>query len=285
MDAPDTWPRWRLRLHEIIFEAETPEGFAFDVGLIAAIVLSVGLVIAGSVQSVHESWGGWLVAGELVFTALFTVEYVLRLLSVRKPWAYATSFFGIIDLVAILPTWLAILVPGAAGFMALRTLRLLRIFRVFKLAHYLNEAKVLVVALRRSQRKITVFLSVILSAVVAIGAMMHSIEGPAHGFDDIPTGMYWAIVTMTTVGYGDISPGTPLGKLLASVVMLAGYGILAVPTGIVSSELMNAGRPAHTTQCCPACSAEGHENDAVHCRFCGAHLADGRSVAPPTTPA
>jgi voltage-gated potassium channel len=204
------------------------------------------------------------------FTILFTIEYFLRLISVRKPLRYATSFFGIVDLLAILPTFLSLLVPGTQYLFTVRVLRLLRVFRVLKLTEYLAEAGIITAALKASRRKISVFIL----AVLIIGSLMYIIEGEENGFTDIPTSMYWAIVTLTTVGYGDISPLTPLGKALASLLMLMGYGILAVPTGIVTVELSRvakAGKPV-STQSCPNCSREGHDEDAIHCKYCGTRL-------------
>ncbi len=267
-----------MRLHEVIFEADTPAGFAFDVLLIAAIVLSMFTIIADSVEPLHLRFGTGFLVLEYVFTVMFTVEYIARLLAVRRPLSYATSFFGLVDLISILPTWLAFFVPGVEAFIAVRMLRILRIFRVFKLATYLAEAQVLVGALRRGQRKITVFMAAVGTSVVVMGSLMYAVEGPENGFTSIPVGIYWAVVTITTVGYGDISPATPIGQALSIVIMLLGYGIIAVPTGIVSSELVNASRHGHDTRCCPACAAEGHDADAVHCKYCAANLTNG---APP----
>ena len=206
------------------------------------------------------------------FTIAFSIEYGLRLLCVRRPLAYARSFFGIVDVMAILPTYLSVLFPGTQSFLMIRGLRLLRVFRIFKLAQFLGEIDVLRTALRQSRRKITVFVITMLTVVAIMGSLMYLIEGGEAGFTSIPRGMYWAIVTMTTVGYGNISPQTPLGQILASVVMVMGYGILAVPTGIFSVELLELARRPVSTQACPSCSAEGHDADAVHCKFCGVRL-------------
>lgn len=265
--------RLRDQLFTVIFEADTPAGKAFDVGLIACIILSVVVVTLESVASVRASMGPLLRSAEWLLTGLFTLEYVLRLLAVRRPWAYATSFFGIVDLLSILPTYLSVLVPGMHSLLVVRVLRLLRIFRVLKMAGMQGQANVLLNALRSSRQKITVFLTAVLSVVVVMGALMYVVEGPAHGFDNIPRGIYWSIVTLTTVGFGDITPRTVLGQMLASVLMILGYGIIAVPTGIVSVELARATREAAmNTQACPSCSVGGHENDAVFCRRCGASL-------------
>jgi voltage-gated potassium channel len=199
------------------------------------------------------------------------VEYLLRLVSVQRPLRYAASFFGLVDLMAVLPTYLSLLVPGSQYLLSIRILRLLRIFRVFKLSAYLGEAHLILRALRASRRKISVFLFAVGIIVVLIGSLMYVIEGEKNGFSDIPTSIYWSIVTLTTVGYGDLSPQTPLGKALASIVMIIGYGIIAVPTGIVTAEMTYAHRQI-STQACPSCGAEGHEPDSVHCRFCGAAL-------------
>jgi voltage-gated potassium channel len=266
------WPAWRAQLQEIIFEADTPAGKAFDVGLL--LVISASLV-AVSIETVHpygERYGRELVRIEWIFTAVFSVEYVLRLISVMRPLAYARSFFGIVDLLAVLPTYLSLLIPGAQSLLVIRGLRLLRVFRVFKLGHFVGEADLLRRALLQSRRKIILFVTAMLTMVAIMATLMYLIEGPESGFTSIPRSMYWAIVTMTTVGYGDISPRSPLGQFVASIVMIIGYGILAVPTGIFSVELLEASRRPVSTQACPNCSAEGHDIDARHCKFCGARL-------------
>jgi voltage-gated potassium channel len=269
---PPTLPPWRQRLHTVIFESDTRAGRTFDVVLIICILASVTVVVLESIASVQRTWARELFVAELFFTALFTVEYILRLIAVQRPLAYARSFLGIIDLLAIAPTWLIVVVPGARFFLTVRVLRLLRIFRILKLTEYLAEAGVITDALRASRRKISVFLFAVITLVILIGSMMYIVEGPKHGFDDIPTSMYWAIVTLTTVGYGDLSPKTGLGKFLASAVMILGYAIIAVPTGIVTSELTAARRVGTTRQACPSCGREGHDEDATHCKFCGAGL-------------
>ena len=264
--------RLRPKLHEIIFEADTPAGKLFDVLLIVSILLSVALVMLDSVESVQLSYGRWLYLGEWLFTILFTIEYLLRLYSVGRPGAYATSFFGVIDLMAVLPTYLSIFFPGTQYLLVIRILRVLRIFRVLKLVQYLGAARMLGQALRASRLKITVFLFVVLTVVVIFGALMYLIEDPDSGFTSIPQSIYWTIVTLTTVGYGDISPQTPLGQTIASIIMIIGYGIIAVPTGIVTVELSQAYRKEISTQACPECSAEGHDQDAKFCKFCGSQL-------------
>ena len=272
MNANSSRSRWRLRLHEVIFEADTAAGKWFDVLLILAILISVMMVMLDSVATVRNAYGRILLAGEWFFTILFTIEYVLRLLSVGRPRAYATSFFGGVDLVAILPTYLSIVIPGAQYLLVIRILRVLRIFRIFKLVQYLGEARLLTQALRASQRKITVFLFVVLTLVTIFGALIYLIEDPKDGFTSIPKSIYWSIVTLTTVGYGDIFPKTNLGQLLSAVIMIIGYGIIAVPTGIVTVELTQAFKRKISTQACPECSAEGHDIDAKYCKYCGSGL-------------
>ena len=262
----------RDRIHEVIFEAETPAGKAFDVALLVAIVVSIAAVCLESVASIQAQYGPFLRALEWAITILFTIEYVLRLMSVRKPWRYALSFFGIVDLLSILPTYLSLFVAGTQSLVVIRALRLLRVFRVLKLGHFVGEARLLRAALHASSRKIVVFLGVVLTLVIIVGSMMYLIEGPENGFTSIPLSIYWAVVTMTTVGYGDIAPQTVLGKIVASGVMIMGYGIIAVPTGIVTVELASAVKTSVRTDACPDCGADGHAIDAVHCRYCGSHL-------------
>jgi voltage-gated potassium channel len=262
----------RDRLHEIIFEADTPAGRMFDLLLLLAIVSSVTVVLLESVASVRARVGPTLRALEWGFTVLFTLEYVLRLASVRQPLRYARSAFGVIDLLAILPTYLSVLLPGAQNLLVIRLLRLLRVFRVLKLAEYLRESRTLMYALRASRRKISVFLLAVVTIVVVIGTLMYVIEGERHGFTSIPLSIYWAVVTLTTVGYGDLAPATTLGRALAIVLMLTGYGIIAVPTGIVTVELTRASAPQVSAQACPGCGLGAHEPDAVYCRRCGSRL-------------
>lgn len=262
----------RARLHEIIFEADTPGGKLFDLLLILSIIISVILVMLDSVSSIRQSYGRLLYFGEWFFTILFTIEYIFRLYSIGRPLAYATSFFGLVDLLAILPSFLSIIFPGTHYLLVIRILRVLRIFRVLKLAQYLGEIHVLNRALLASRRKITVFLFVVLTLVVIFGSLMYLIEDPEHGFTSIPRSIYWAIVTLTTVGYGDISPHTALGQAISAIIMIIGYGIIAVPTGIVTAELTQAYKKNVSTQACRQCSAEGHDADAKHCKYCGAGL-------------
>ncbi len=258
---------WRARGHEIIFGAETAAGKAFDIALILIILLSVLTVLLESVTDIREQHGALLRSAEWAFTILFTVEYVLRLLCVDRPTRYARSFFGLVDLLAILPTYVSLLLPGAQAMTVIRTLRILRVFRVLKLAHYVRESEQLLRAMKASRRKIAVFLFAVASLVVIFGSVMYLVEGPEHGFDSIPRGIYWAVVTLTTVGYGDISPQTPLGQAIAACIMILGYGIIAVPTGIVTAELTRS-TPV-STHPCQACGATGHDATANYCKACG----------------
>ena len=271
-DDPSKLPTLRQRLHVVIFESDTAGGLAFDVILILAIFASILVVMLESVVSYREEYGPILKGFEWSFTLLFTVEYVLRLASVGQPARFARSFFGVVDLLSIVPTYLSVIVPGAQTFVVIRVLRVLRIFRVLKLAHYLVEIEQLVRALRASARKIAVFIFAVLTLVVIFGALMYLVEGDESGFTSIPRGMYWAIVTLTTVGYGDISPQTSLGQSIAAVIMILGYGIIAVPTGIVTAELTVAAHRRVSGQSCPECGGEGHDTDAAFCRLCGAKL-------------
>ncbi|MCM5678101.1 ion transporter [Schlegelella sp. S2-27] len=263
---------WRLRLYTIIFEADTRAGKLFDVVLIAAILLSVAVVMLDSVEALHQRHGRWFDVLEWCFTLLFTIEYIARLVCVRRPWRYARSFFGVIDLLAILPAYLAALVPELHLLMDVRILRLLRIFRVFKLTEYAIEYRLLSRALANSRRKILIFLSFVLMVVLVLGTLMYVVEGPEHGYANIPTSVYWAITTLTTVGFGDITPQTNAGRFIASLMMLLGWGTLAVPTGIVTAEMTSMRRRPVTTRTCHACLTEDQAADANYCRHCGAKL-------------
>jgi len=266
---------WRLRLHEIIFESDTPAGRLFDKVIIAAILVSVAIVVADSVPDWHVRYRTWFEAAEWFFTALFTIEYLARLASVTHQMRYARSFFGIVDLLAVLPTYLALFFPALHALIDVRILRLLRIFRIFKLTEYVAEYQVLLDALSASRRKIAVFLSAVLMIVLVIGTLMYVIEGPANGFTDIPTSIYWAVSTVTTVGFGDITPKTDLGRFVASVMMLIGWGTLAVPTGIVTAEMTvrRHGLQAAMQRKCEQCGAADHLPLAAFCQHCGAPLA------------
>jgi len=284
--SADASPR-RRTLHRVIFEADTPAGRAFDMALIGLILVSVLAVSFETVPGLAPGTYRALRGLEWTLTALFTVEYLMRLAAVARPARYATSFFGIVDLLAILPSFAGLVVPGAHALLVVRVVRLLRVFRVLKLTRYLTEAHTLSTALRASVRKIVVFLLTVSTIVIVIGSAMYVIEGAEHGFTSIPTSMYWAVVTLTTVGYGDISPKTPLGQALASLVMILGYGIIAVPTGIVTAELTQAGRLSRAPNgrddgtagrtgggvaACARCGAGGHGADARYCHQCGEHL-------------
>lgn len=256
----------------IIFRHDAPAERNFDITLIIAILASVTVVMLDSVASVKAQWHEWLFAAELFFTLLFSIEYLIRLSVVRSPWRYATSFFGVIDLLSIIPTFLIVLFPASATFSVVRILRLLRIFRIFKLAEYLGEADVLIQSLRKSSRKILVFIVTVLVITVIFGAVMYVVEGSENGFTSIPTGMYWAIVTMATVGYGDISPATPLGRAITAVLVLIGYSIIAVPTGIYTAELAKAFSSKRKVIECKQCGLMDHDEAARYCSRCGAGL-------------
>ena len=262
----------RVKLHEIIFEADTLAGKLFDVLLIVLILASVVMVMLDSVSSIRQAYGRVLYLSEWVFTLLFTIEYILRLYCVGRPLAYAGSFFGVVDLMAVLPTYLSIFFPGTQYFLVIRVLRVLRIFRVLKLVKYVGETRVLMQALRASRRKITVFLIAVLTLVIIFGSLIYLVEDRDSGFTSIPRSIYWAIVTLTTVGYGDISPQTNFGQALSAIIMIIGYGIIAVPTGIVTAELAQGYKRSVSTQACPQCSAEGHDTDAKFCKYCGSML-------------
>jgi voltage-gated potassium channel len=266
---------WREKLRVIIFEADTPAGKAFDIGLLVAIILSVVAVMLDSVTALRSSHGELLDRAEWAFTILFSVEYALRLICSPRPLHYARSFFGVVDLLAILPTYLSLLFPGAESMVVIRGLRLLRIFRVFKLGQFLGEASLLRSALASSRHKITVFLGTITILVTILGAAMYLIEGEENGFTSIPAAIYWSIVTMTTVGYGDMAPVTVSGKVLASIVMILGYSIIAVPTGIVTAEIVEGAAASRriTTRSCPGCLSEGHDRSATYCKDCATPLA------------
>ena len=285
---PDATPQnsrpWKEKCYTIIFEADTRAGKLFDVVLIVSILLSVGVVMMDSVVTLHQEYGTLLWIGEWVLTLLFSVEYALRLSCVRRPIRYAVSVLGIIDLLAVLPSYLSLFFPGTQYLIVIRVLRVLRIFRVLKLVHYLGEVRALNRAIAASRRKITVFLFTVLTLMVIFGSLMYLIEGPENGFTSIPKSIYWAIVTMTTVGYGDISPQTSIGQALASLIMILGYGILAVPTGIVTTELVRTPRKCDvSTRVCPQCLSEGHDPDALYCKYCATELNNNHAAQRATT--
>lgn len=263
--------RRKEKIHEIIFEADTPMGKLFDVVLLILIAASVLIVMLESVDYINVRYQRLFFIIEWVFTVVFSLEYLLRLYSVYRPMKYATSFFGIVDLLAILPAYLSLFIAaGAQSLLVIRAFRLIRIFRIFKLGHFLNEGNTLLRALSASRVKISVFLMFVTLLVIIIGSIMYLVEGgEGSAFSSIPRSVYWAIVTLTTVGYGDITPATELGQFLSAVVMILGYAIIAVPTGIVSAEMVKDYRQGVTTQACRFCGAEGHATDALYCRKCG----------------
>ena len=263
----------KLRWYEIVFESDTAEGRLYNVSLLACIVGSIIVIALETVSSLPVWSITWLRGLEWVFTIIFTFDYILRIWIVTNKRKYILSFFGIVDLLSILPTYLGLIFVGAQSLMVIRSVRLIRIFRIFKLSRYVGEGQNLAKALSSSKHKIIVFLVTVLTSVIIFGALMYLIEGPKNGFTSIPKSIYWAIVTMTTVGYGDIAPQTALGQTLASIIMILGYGIIAVPTGIVSAEMVSQrNREKITTQVCPNCLKEDHDVDAVYCKYCGTHL-------------
>ena len=271
-ETPIQRSRLKEKIHEIIFEADTPMGRLFDISLLVTISLSVLVVMLESIEYFQVNYATTFFVLEWVFTIIFTIEYILRLYCVYHPWKYARSFFGVVDLLAILPTYISLLFPGSVHyFIVIRALRLMRIFRILKLGHFMKEGSIIVRALRASQAKITVFLTFVLLIVIIIGAIMYLVEGGSNdAFSSIPRSIYWAIVTLTTVGYGDITPQTELGQFLSALVMILGYAILAVPTGIVSAEMINVEKnDTSNTQACRYCGQEGHADDAIYCKFCG----------------
>ena len=261
----------RHKTYEVIFGYKTLAGRVFDELLIATILVSVAVIMLESVASIRAEYGGLLRGAEWFFTLLFTAEYATRLWCVRRPVVYVRSFLGVIDLLAILPTYVSLLVPGGQALTVVRILRVLRVFRILKLVHYVREARLVSQALKASRYKITVFVITVLSITVIVGSLMYVIEGPASGFSNIPKGVYWAIVTLTTVGFGDIVPGTPLGQVLASVIMILGYGMIAVPTGILTAEFVETARRQGGPRC-QECDRGGHDRDSSHCKWCGEAL-------------
>ncbi len=272
---------FRERLHEIIFEADTKEGKLFDVVLLIAIFTSVIVVMLETVPHIHDNYYTLFYTLEWIFTFFFTIEYIVRIYTVFSPKKYIFSFYGIVDLLSILPSYIGILIAGSHSLMVIRALRLLRVFRIFKLGNFLFESQVIMKSLKESRNKITVFLTFIIIMVTIFGSIMYLIEGSASNdsFDSIPRSVYWAVVTLTTVGYGDIAPITPLGQFIAALIMIMGYAVIAVPTGIVTSEFTRAyktrklGRGV-STQVCSTCLYEDHDSDARYCKICGTHLRD-----------
>lgn len=266
-------PQWKTRLHQVIYESDTSAGKAFDVALLIAIFTSIIVVMLDSVEEYNAQYGHIFYILEWMFTILFTLEYILRLICINKPMRFVLSPLGIIDLLALVPSYLIFIFTGTASLLVFRALRLLRVFRIFKLAHFLTEMRFLSTAIRGSLQKISIFMFTVLTLAVILGSIMYLVERGQNGFNSIPQSVYWAIVTITTVGYGDISPATPVGRLLASVVMLLGYAIIAVPTGIITTELALASRQkGDNPEACPNCGREGHDANAAFCKFCGAKL-------------
>ena len=265
---------FKQKVHEIIFEADTANGKLFDVILLAAILLSIIGVMLESVDEIDKKYHELIMAFEWGFTILFTIEYFFRIYAVNRPLKYIFSFMGIVDLLAIIPTYLIFIFPAVHWMSVIRAIRLIRIFRIFKLSRYLRGAHTMQIALRSSRPKIIVFLLSIMLFVIILGTLMYIIENSVgtNGFENIPSSIYWSIITLTTVGYGNIVPMTILGKIVASFIMILGYGIIAVPTGIVTAEFSRKKREKVSTQACPDCSAEGHEMEATFCNKCGAEL-------------
>jgi voltage-gated potassium channel len=264
--------KWRRKIHEIIYEADTPEGKFFDVALLIVILISIVAIMLESIEPVRERYGDILIATEWAITILFTAEYILRIVSVGRPFKYIFSFFGLVDLIAFLPMYFIYIIADIHQLSIIRMLRLLRIFRIFKLSQYTWGSKVLLLSLRQNKGKITVFIMTMFTIVTLMGALLYIIEGPEHGYTSIPLSIYWAIITLTTVGYGDIVPGTAFGKVIASIIMVIGYSIIAIPTGLVTVGIAQINKKEVSTQSCPECSKEGHDVDAAHCKYCGATL-------------
>jgi len=263
---------FRKKLHTVIYEADSKAGRLFDLILLAVIVVSIGAVMLESVASIKIRYGTTLAIIEWIVTVVFTLEYIARIVAVKKPWQYIFSFYGIIDLLATLPKYMGLLFPGSGVLLSIRAVRLLRVFRILKLGHFVGASNQLVTAIKTSRAKIAVFLFSVVVLCIIIGTLMYLIEGPEHGFTSIPISVYWTVVTLTTVGFGDITPTTPLGQFISALVMILGYGIIAVPTGLVTAELMRDKTVNLNTQVCHNCSADKHRDDAHFCYNCGHHL-------------
>jgi len=262
----------KKQLYDIIFESNTKKGKAFDVVLLFVILLSVVLVILESVPRIRESYGQVLLISEWSITLVFSLEYFLRIGISPKPVKYIFSFYGIIDLLAVIPTYLSVILSGAQGLMIIRAIRLLRVFRILKLNRYTMEGTIIMRALKASRIKISVFLFGILTIILIIGTIMYLVEGEKNGFTSIPVGVYWAIVTLTTVGYGDITPVTEMGKFISALVMILGYAIIAVPTGIVTAEMVASAKKGDKNITCKKCLNEDNDEDAGYCKKCGSKL-------------
>lgn len=266
--------KWRRSIHEVIFESDTFAGKLFDLALLVAIIMSVVAVMLESVPWIEDKFGTALRITEWVFTILFTIEYLIRIVSLKRPKYYIFSFYGLIDLLSVLPTYLSLMFVGTQALIVIRIFRLLRVFRILKLIRFLGEANILARALKDSLPKIIIFLVAIVCIAIIMGTIMYLVEGPEHGYLSIPVSVYWAVVTLTTVGYGDISPQTPLGQSVATLLMIMGYGIIAVPTGIVTAHLTRRNMEAVNPPVCPGCGNEHHDTDARFCKKCGANLSD-----------
>lgn len=273
MEENRPMPHWKHKLHEIIYEADTPAGRFFDIAILIVIIISVVLVMMESINSLLVKYAWKFYIAEWIITAIFTIEYILRIISINKPKRYIFSFYGIVDLLSTLPSYIGFIFGGANLLFAIRALRLLRIFRILKVTRYIGESRKLMLALRNSKAKILVFLFAVLIICIIAGTLMYLVEGHESGFENIPLSIYWCIVTLTTVGFGDIAPITPLGRFIASVIMITGYGIIAVPTGIVSAEFSkSAEKSLNNTQVCPNCNESKHLDDADFCHNCGYKL-------------
>lgn len=266
--------KWRHRLHSIIYEADTFSGKLFDILLLIAILLSVLFVALESVTSINLLYNGFLNTAGWIVTVLFTIEYILRIICVKRPWRYVFSFYGVIDLISTLPKYLSLFFVGTHSLVALKALRLLRVFRILKLTPYIGESNVLLQALKASRAKISVFIFGVFILCIIFGTLMYLIENEDSGFTSIPRSIYWCIVTLTTVGYGDIAPQSPIGQFLASLIMILGYGIIAVPTGIVTAEISRKIKIDTNTQACPYCMENEHKEHAIYCHQCGKSLND-----------
>ncbi|WP_240732445.1 ion transporter [Flavobacterium alkalisoli] len=269
----------RQKLHEVIYEADTPAGKFFDLALLVVIIISIVAVMLESVASIRLVYGKELAIAEWVITILFSIEYISRIIAVKKPLSYILSFYGIIDLLSTLPKYVDILIPGLSlsFLLSIRALRLLRVFRILKLVHFVGASNQLLIALKKSRAKIAVFLFAVIILCIILGTIMYMIEGPESGFTNIPVSIYWTIVTLTTVGFGDITPITPLGQFVSVIIMIMGYGIIAVPTGLVTAQFMQERNDVNNTQRCPNCNADHHKDNASYCYNCGYHLQKRRN--------
>lgn len=269
---PNENSKWRINVFDVVFGHDTPSGKWFDIGLILIILLSVFIALFDSISTIHHNYGSTLLLIEWLFTIVFTLEYIFRLMVVQKPFRFARSFYGVIDLLALLPMYLSFFVIGAQYLAVLRVLRILRIFEILHLRRYTKESGILLSSLLNSWRKIFVFLLAMMAIITVFGAVIFLVEGPENGFTSIPISMYWALVSVTTVGFGDITPATPLGQIVASVLILLGYGIIAVPTGIYTAELASSLRNNYDGRTCESCGYSSHESRAKYCMKCGTEL-------------